>query len=56
MLPCRSTASVRPSGETPTDIDVPSWTTTSTSGEAGTAPLGDETVANNTPNKRMMTA
>src|SRR5450432_2570962 len=29
MLPWRSTASVRPSGETPTDIDVPSWTVTS---------------------------
>src|SRR5438128_4575829 len=31
MLPCRSTARVRPSGDTATDIDVPSWTMTSTS-------------------------
>ena len=30
MLPWRSTASVRPSGETATDIDVPSETGTST--------------------------
>jgi hypothetical protein len=29
MLPCMSMASVRPSGETATDIDVPSWTVTS---------------------------
>jgi hypothetical protein len=29
MLPCMSMASVRPSGETPTDIDVPSLTVTS---------------------------
>src|SRR5262245_50416334 len=29
MLPCRSMASVRPSGETPTDIEVPSETVTS---------------------------
>src|SRR5262249_45736715 len=29
MLPCRSMASVWPSGETATDIDVPSWTITS---------------------------
>src|SRR5437763_4826006 len=40
MLPCRSIASVRPSGDTPTDIDVPSWTTTSISAgaEGGAAP------------------
>src|SRR6185295_4566306 len=42
MLPCRSTASVRPSGETATDIDVPSCTETSTStGPAAGAPLSD---------------
>ena len=39
MLPWRSTASVRPSGETATDIDVPSLTTTSTVA-AGAGPAG----------------
>src|SRR2546422_701095 len=33
MLPCMSMASVRPSGDTPTDIDVPSWTVTSISAD-----------------------
>src|SRR5437762_296556 len=37
MLPCMSMASVRPSGETATDIDVPSLTVTSISGDAGAA-------------------
>src|SRR5262249_59197960 len=32
MLPGRSMASVCPSGDTATDIDVPSWTTTSMAG------------------------
>ena len=46
MLPCRSMASVRPSGDTATDIDVPSWTVTSMCAGAGAgAPLSaiDET-------------
>jgi hypothetical protein len=38
MLPCRSTASVRPSGETATDIDVPSVTVTSIGDGAARAP------------------
>src|ERR1019366_9134879 len=39
MLPCRSTASVRPSGETATAIDVPSCTVTGMSAgvDAGAA-------------------
>src|SRR6185436_16179944 len=37
MLPCRSIASVRPSGETATDIDVPSETVTSI-GDPAAAP------------------
>src|SRR3989442_9995753 len=37
MLPCKSIASVRPSGETATDIDVPSETVTSIGGRAGAA-------------------
>ena len=37
MLPCMSMASVRPSGETPTDIDVPSLTVTSRRVGAGAA-------------------
>jgi hypothetical protein len=37
MLPCMSIASVLPSGETPTDIDVPSVTVTSTRVGAGAA-------------------
>ncbi len=42
MLPCRSTARVRPSGETATDIDVPSCTVTSMCAGAGTgAPLSE---------------
>src|SRR3954465_10791595 len=46
MLPCRSTASVRPSGETATDIDVPSLTVTSINAGAGAgAPLSPATNA-----------
>src|SRR6185503_362662 len=37
MLPCMSIASVRPSGDTATDIDVPSRTVTSIGGRAGAA-------------------
>src|SRR6476646_5059036 len=49
MLPCRSTASVRPSGDTATDIDVPSWTVTSMrGGVAPGAPLS-ATASTNTP-------
>src|SRR5260221_1612930 len=42
-LPCRSMASVRPSGETATDIDVPSWTVRSMrgGGAAGAATSAD---------------
>jgi len=36
MLPCRSMARVRPSGETATDMDVPSLTVTSSGGAAAT--------------------
>src|SRR6185295_15553471 len=44
MLPCRSTASVRPSGETATDIEVPSWTVTSRVGAgAAGAPFNEVT-------------
>src|SRR5258706_11478531 len=44
MLPCRSTASVPPSGDTATDIDVPSRTVTSINAGGGTgAPLSDVT-------------
>src|SRR5580765_4701121 len=44
MLPCRSIASVRPSGATATDIDVPSCTVTSMCAGAGTgAPLSEIT-------------
>src|SRR5438067_8414682 len=39
MLPCMSMASIRPSGETATDIEVPSCTVTLMNGEeAGAAP------------------
>src|SRR4029077_19810592 len=38
MLPCRSMASVRPSGETATDIEVPSLTVTLSGAGAGAAP------------------
>src|SRR5438093_10963259 len=38
MLPCMSIASVRPSGDTATDIDVPSETATSIGVRAGAAP------------------
>src|SRR6266571_6722374 len=37
MLPCRSMASVRPSGEAATDIEVPSLTMTSMGPDGGTA-------------------
>src|SRR5579864_3038725 len=37
MLPCMSIASVRPSGDTPTDIEVPSETVTSIGGRTGAA-------------------
>ncbi len=37
MLPCMSVARVVPSGEIATDIDVPSWTVTSISPDAGAA-------------------
>src|SRR2546427_6192023 len=46
MLPCMSMASVRPSGDTPTDIDVPSWTVTSISADlVGCAPRSVSTNA-----------
>src|SRR5712691_10371021 len=49
MLPCRSTASVRPSGETPTDIDVPSWTVTSIRAGPGAGTLLSATTRTSTP-------
>src|SRR6185436_11030182 len=54
MLPCRSTASVRPSGETATDIDVPSWTVTSIAGVGAAGAPFREVTRPNTPTARAL--
>src|SRR4051812_38297345 len=54
MLPCMSMASVRPSGETATDMDVPSEGVTSIGGCAGAASrAAKEIVASNAPPRIM---
>ncbi len=49
MLPCRSMARVRPSGDTVTAIEVPSWTVTSISAGFGTGAAPSAAQRTSTP-------